>query len=133
MRLDAFLVENRADIIERCRVKVSARRAPRPTAAELERGIPLFLDQLVETLRLHTTNPDHDAAATGHGRDLMNSGFTIAQVVHDYGDVCQSVTDLAIERAAPISNALPARPRQPSHCSGRSSNGATIAAASASV
>ncbi len=104
MRLEAFLVDNRADIIERCRVKVAARRAPRPTAAELERGIPLFLDQLVETLRLQAKNPDHDAAATGHGRDLMNSGFTIAQVVHDYGDVCQSVTDLAIERGAPISN-----------------------------
>jgi hypothetical protein len=29
-------------------------------------------------------------------------GFTISQVVHDYGDVCQSVTDLAVELAAPI-------------------------------
>ena len=29
--------------------------------------------------------------------------FTISQVVHDYGDVCQSVTDLAVEKDAPIS------------------------------
>jgi hypothetical protein len=29
-------------------------------------------------------------------------GFTIGQVVHDYGDVCQSITDLAVELEAPI-------------------------------
>jgi hypothetical protein len=30
-------------------------------------------------------------------------GFTVGQVVHGYGDVCQSVTDLAMETSAPIS------------------------------
>jgi len=30
-------------------------------------------------------------------------GFTVAQVVHDYGDICQAITELAIERKAPIS------------------------------
>jgi signal transduction histidine kinase len=30
-------------------------------------------------------------------------GFTISQVVHDYGDVCQTVTALAVETNAPIS------------------------------
>lgn len=105
MRLDAFLTENRAEIIARCRVKVRARRAPRATDQELERGIPLFLDQLIDTLRLRlATNPDYAAAATQHGHDLMNEGFTVAQVVHDYGDVCQSVTELAIERGSQISN-----------------------------
>ena len=105
MRLDAFLTENRADIIDRCRVKVSSRRAPRPTDLELERGIPLFLDQLIETLRLKLgRNPDADGVATRHGQDLSRSGFTVAQVVHDYGDVCQAVTDLAIELKAPITN-----------------------------
>src|SRR5258707_10493391 len=37
-----------------------------------------------------------------HGHDLLVQGFTVSQVVHDYGDVCQSVTDLAIETNAPI-------------------------------
>lgn len=106
MRLDAFLTEKRARIIERCRVKVAARRAPRATRAELERGIPLFLDHLIEALRLQQREPssDADAAAARHGSDLLEEGFTVAQVVHDYGDVCQSVIDLAIESAAPISN-----------------------------
>jgi signal transduction histidine kinase len=29
-------------------------------------------------------------------------GFSIAQVVHDYGDVCQAVTELALEQDVPI-------------------------------
>jgi hypothetical protein len=37
-----------------------------------------------------------------HGHDLLVQGFTVSQVVHDYGDVCQSVTDLAMETNAPI-------------------------------
>lgn len=29
-------------------------------------------------------------------------GFTVSQVVHDYGDICQAVTELSIEQRAPI-------------------------------
>jgi CheY-like chemotaxis protein len=29
-------------------------------------------------------------------------GFTVSQVVHDYGDICQAVSELAIEQNAPI-------------------------------
>src|SRR5688500_3255417 len=105
MGLEAFLTENRDEIIRRCRVKVSARRAPRASDIELERGVPLFLDQLIDTLRQQLAqNPDLAGAAARHGRVLVNDGFTAVQVIHAYGDVCQSVTDLAIEREAPISN-----------------------------
>src|SRR5690606_31203226 len=68
-------------------------------------GIPMFLDQLVEALRLRrasggTDNSEIDRAAAKHGQSLHQRGFTIAQVVHDYGDVCQVVTDLALDRDA---------------------------------
>jgi signal transduction histidine kinase len=43
------------------------------------------------------------ATAALHGRDLFADGFTIEQVVRDYGDVCQAVTNLAVETGAPIS------------------------------
>ena len=33
---------------------------------------------------------------------LFRSGFTVDQVVHDYGDLCQAITDLAFELKAPI-------------------------------
>ena len=38
------------------------------------------------------------------GVSSLHHGFTIDQAVHDYGDLCQSVTDLAVELDAPILN-----------------------------
>ena len=41
-------------------------------------------------------------AAMHHGCELGQRGYTIDQVVHDYGDLCQAVTDLAVEHAIRI-------------------------------
>jgi signal transduction histidine kinase len=118
--LHEFLTSNRADLIERCRLKVARRSAPRVTEAELAHGIPLFLDQLIRTLQIEQTSDpvrsrevsgpagggsvlsEMGAAAAVHGRELMQQGFTVDQVVHDYGDLCQAITDLAFELKAPI-------------------------------
>ena len=81
-----------------------ARSVPPATPAELEYGVPRFLDQLVDALRSRlVSSADIDRSAARHGRDLQLQGFTVSQVVHDYGDVCQSITDLALELSAPIS------------------------------
>jgi hypothetical protein len=102
--LDQFIAANRSEIIRRCRAKVAARSVPPPIPLEIEHGVPLFLDQLVNSLRLRLTAcPDIRQSASRHGHDLLLRGFTISQVVHDYGDVCQSLTDLALEMNAPIS------------------------------
>lgn len=101
--LHEFLADNRAKIIARARDKVKTRTAPRPTDAELENGVPLFLDQLSELLRLSEYDTGAIAAsAARHGGNLLRHGFSIAQVVHDYGDVCQAVTEMAEEMQAPI-------------------------------
>jgi hypothetical protein len=101
--LHEFLQTHRGELIARTRAKVAARSAPRPTENELENGVPLFLDQLGETLRLSLTSSAEIARTAGiHGRALLRSGFTVAQVVHDYGDICQAVTELAEETDAPI-------------------------------
>lgn len=50
--LQDFLSLNRDMLIARCQSKVAARRAPRADEQELWYGIPLFLDQLVNALRL---------------------------------------------------------------------------------
>jgi hypothetical protein len=42
------------------------------------------------------------ADATRHGGEMLRQGFTIAQVVHDYGDICQAITELAVESAVEI-------------------------------
>jgi hypothetical protein len=47
--------------------------------------------------------PEIADTALLHGRDLLRAGFPVSEVVHTYGDVCQSVTELAVERDATIS------------------------------
>jgi signal transduction histidine kinase len=107
--LHEFLTVHRDEIIEATRAKVATRNAPRPTEAELEHGIPLFIRQLAETLereqstRARPTSLEMTDSARRHGGELRRAGFTVAQVVHDYGDVCQAVTELAIELESPIS------------------------------
>ena len=102
--LHEFVTANRDDLIRRCRAKVQARSIPPATPAELELGIPGFLDQLADALRDNRgSNVEMDRSAAQHGRDLQLQGFSVSQVVHDYGDVCQSITDLAMETGAPIS------------------------------
>jgi signal transduction histidine kinase len=98
-----FITLNREEIITRCRAKVATRSIPPPTDAEINHGVPLFLDQLVDMLRSGGTTRAIDKTAGEHGHDLLRQGFTVSQVVHDYGDVCQTVTDLALETNAPIS------------------------------
>jgi len=107
---------NRADLINRCCLKVAKRAAPRGDAVGLDHGIPRFLDQLIKTLQVEqTAEPMQSRRISGpsgggpvaseiavtaslHGRELSIHGFTVDQVVHDYGDLCQAITDLAAER-----------------------------------
>src|ERR1051326_6085158 len=102
--LDEFIVANRDEIIRRCGAKVAARAVTTSSKAEVAHGVPVFLDQLVEALRDPTGSaPDIARSALQHGHELLRQGFTVSQVVHDYGDVCQAVTELAVELNAPIS------------------------------
>src|SRR5688572_10029531 len=102
--LHEFIAVNREEIIQRCRAKVATRSVPPPTDVKIDHGVPVFLDQLIDALRLGlTSSPEIVRSAVKHGHDLLLQGFTVSQVVHDYGDVCQSITDLAVEKNAPIS------------------------------
>jgi len=99
-----FVTLHREEIVRRCKDRVARRSIPVPTPAEIEHGVPLFLNQLIEALRLKQSDtPDIAESALLHGHDLLAQGFTVSQVVNDYGDVCQSITEMAIESNAPIS------------------------------
>ena len=121
--LHEFLSSNRDELISRCRVKVAGRIAPQAPKRELEFGIPVFLTQLTDILRAESLSSTSEPAvpalpdktespgsaaigrtASSHGSELLVTGFTVEQVVHDYGDLCQGVTELAIERNALIRN-----------------------------
>jgi len=103
-----FVTTYRDAIIERAREKLTARPWPAASAQELDNGVPLFLTQLAETLRSKSSDAPRPRGAIGstatqHGAELLALGFSVSQVVHDYGDICQAVTELAIEQNAPIS------------------------------
>ena len=115
-----FLANNRADLIERCKTKVALRPERVATEEQLQNGIPVFLDQLTRTLQAEQGGESEESSkisgdstgtmerseiattATAHGKEMLTLGYTVDQVVHDYGDLCQSITDLAYERDVPF-------------------------------
>lgn len=116
-----FISNNRSELIERCKSKVALRPRRAATVAQLGNGIPLFLEQLQRTLEAEESDNDAQSvmisgaaggmasslsemgvSATAHGKQLLELGYTVDQVVHDYGDLCQAITDLAVERDAPL-------------------------------
>lgn len=120
--MHGFLLRNRDELIARCEAKVAERPRRAATAEQLANGVPLFLTQLTRTLRaeedgerwqgVSISGPaggdvenlsEIGLTATAHGRQLLGLGYSVDQVVHDYGDLCQAITDLAVERDAPFS------------------------------
>jgi signal transduction histidine kinase len=116
-----FLTNNRDELISRCKQKVAQRPKRRATEAQLANGVPLFLDQLIKTLEAEDVDDsaaslrisgasggdgvvlsELGVSASAHGKQLLVLGYTVDQVVHDYGDLCQAITDLAFERDAPF-------------------------------
>jgi signal transduction histidine kinase len=116
--LHEFIKTNRAVLIDQCRAMVASRSESKATADELPHGVPIFLDQLIEALTIEQASEplrsrtasnvprasvcEIGAMAALHGRDLLERGFTLEQVVRDYGDVCQAVTNLAFRDGASI-------------------------------
>lgn len=98
--LHEFIRAHAPEIIERTRTKAGLRGG---STALVLNGIPVFLDQLIAQLQLMTSEGGAiEESATLHGGELRVLGFTVSQVVHSYGDVCQVVTKLADETEAPI-------------------------------
>ena len=118
--MHTFLTNNRDELIARCKVKVAQRPKRAATDEQLANGIPLFIDQLTRTLEAEEANEGAESirisgpsggdslalseigvSAKTHGGELLKLGYSVDQVVHDYGDVCQAITNLAFERDAP--------------------------------
>jgi signal transduction histidine kinase len=102
-----FLTTNREEILAQARERVALRSAPLAKEAELAHGLPVFLDQLGEALRKAkllqvVDHAEISNSASQHGDHLFHEGLTVAGVVNSYGDLCQVITGLAVERRAAI-------------------------------
>jgi hypothetical protein len=119
--MSSFLAEHRDELMRRCAHKVAQRTLRRGSDVQRGSGIAIFIEQLQRTLEAEERHQPTEslrisgaaggdalalsemgASATQHGRQLLELGFTVDQVVHGYGDLCQSVTDLAFELDAPF-------------------------------
>ena len=102
--LHEFIADHRDEIIERCIARAPILPVSRPDTPTVNNGVPVFLNELVQALRPGAVSTSQIAeSAVRHGHDLLIQGYTVSQVVHDYGGVCQAVTQLAVELNAPIS------------------------------
>ncbi|AKJ07533.1 Sensory box histidine kinase/response regulator [Archangium gephyra] len=106
--LHQFLMTHREQIIALTRTKIAARVAPRAAQEELENGIPLLVDQLIQALQAEAPHSaaiqqEMEQSAALHGQDMLRKGYTVAQLVHDYGAVCQAITLVAADQGTAIS------------------------------
>lgn len=109
-------MSNRHDLVRRCREKAAASFAPADSRDVLDHGVPLFMQQLIDALPTQPSKPADVAnpeertqfpaeisrSATLHGAELLRRGFTVDEVVHSYGDICQAITETAIEQQCAI-------------------------------
>lgn len=94
--LHAFLKNRRSELITRWTLRVAKRLGPGPRPADVEWGIPFFLDELLSALQAE------QAATLFDGREFLRRGFTATQVVYDCGNLREAITEVALERNAII-------------------------------
>lgn len=106
-----FLISHRSELVRICREKAASTFAPAEAPDVLDHGVPLFLQQLIDTLADRPSAPaevvnsevrtpfpaEIGRTAALHGAELLRQGCTVDQVVHNYGDVCQAITETAIK------------------------------------
>jgi len=100
MALHDFLGRHRSEILERTHRSI-AETSPRGSDSELIDSLPELLDDIVAVLRedvglgRETAQTLPRKTATVHGRQRLRLGFTITELVHDYGALCQAITGVA--------------------------------------
>ena len=97
--LETFIAAQREEIIARSKNRATGRTI---ATQQLPDGIPVFLGQLVAALRLadSTDKINHDEIRQSAGKEgeaAFKIGLNIEEVVHGYGDICQTITELAVE------------------------------------
>lgn len=118
--LHVHLSNYREAILDRYLIKATHRTGIHTKHGWPLAGAPLFLDRVIGTLESEQIEElvmgEAELAPGGgpsksapffptdiqHGEELLACGFSIEQVVYDYGDICHVIMDLIIELALPI-------------------------------
>jgi signal transduction histidine kinase len=108
--LHEFLLAERDEILALCLQKIIRIADSRNSSEEMERGLPVFYDELIEVLRADTEESGeadniaiesvHRASAERRGKESLKLGYSISQVVHGYGALCQAITQYVEENSS---------------------------------
>lgn len=108
--VDEVLQAHQDELLERWKVRVCGSLSPQTLPVpEIIDSLPLFLEQLIETLRrARSTTPgapmlDHSEVAAEHGSQRFRAGFSIQAVVREYGILRECIFDLLHESGASAS------------------------------
>ncbi len=101
--LHKFLLTERDKILALCSNKILTLTGSITSSDEMEKGLPVFYDELIEVLRADIEEPAevsnnviarvHRASAESRGKESLKLGYSISQVVHGYGALCQAITE----------------------------------------
>jgi hypothetical protein len=102
MLLYEFLLVEREKILALCTNKIVRLADSRSSSEKMERGLPLVYDELIEVLRGdadefgEARNDEieslHRDSAERRAKESLRLGYSISQVVHSYGALCQAIT-----------------------------------------
>lgn len=103
--LHEFLEKERNHILALCSEKLCSLSDNKSSSEEMDVGLPLFYNELLEVLRVDEAEdrgganniPEdlHRESAQRRGKESLRLGYTISQVVHGYGALCQAITEYA--------------------------------------
>lgn len=112
--LHEFLLAERDEILTLCSKKIARLGDSMSSSDEMERGLSVFYDELIEVLRTDTDKSGeannnsieslHRAAAERRGKESLKLGYSISQVVHGYGAICQAITEYIQENSSEVAS-----------------------------
>ncbi|HEX4384499.1 MAG TPA: sensor histidine kinase [Myxococcales bacterium] len=103
--LSDFIVSHRESIIRRIREQLRALAGnERRDDEELSDGLPEFLDAVTAAVAgpARGNSAELQRLAAIHSRHRVDQGYSIENLVRDYGAICDAVTGLADEQQQPI-------------------------------
>src|SRR5579872_627284 len=99
--LHDFMTRERNSILTMARHKANETQGTRQRSNALEEGWGIFFDELIglmerdEPFEFHAEKGLHTHEAKKQGKEYLRLGYTVSEVVHSYGILCQAVTSLA--------------------------------------
>ena len=109
-----FLEKYKNPIIQLSAEKTLNISENKPVTSDLKKGLPIFYQDLTDFLKKDASDMGPQSPASQedsmllqagfHGKESHRLGYTVSQVIHGYGSICQAITEYAQEKNFLISS-----------------------------